>query len=294
MKPLGQGSYGEVFLAKPTADSLDYFAIKVTQLPLHHCSSFSSPLREKCILECFIGCPEIVQCYGGEIIIMEGDSFDLASFFLIMEYAAGGSLADLIKKRKKLAENEVKDYLRMILRGVACIHDKGFVHADLKPGNILAFPQPDGKMKLKITDFGLTRRSCEEEEAYDDYCVERRFRGTPIYMSPESVYGQVKAPLDIWSVGCIAVEIVSGKPVWDGCPDQKLMLKLVDKMEIPKIPEEFSEEGKDFVGRCFDLEPERRWTAEMLLQHPYLKEENKDEIQMRFLHGHVNKFRSAI
>uniref|UniRef100_A0A9I9CF78 Protein kinase domain-containing protein n=1 Tax=Cucumis melo TaxID=3656 RepID=A0A9I9CF78_CUCME len=127
-------------------DPLHYFAVKVARL-----RNNSSLSWEKKILKHFIGCPEIVQCLGSEL-----------------EYAAGGTLTDLIEQRKKLSENEVKEYLKMILKGLSCIHRKGFVHADLKPANILAFPQNNGKMKLKIADFGISRR-CGEKHEVDEY-----------------------------------------------------------------------------------------------------------------------------
>lgn len=290
VKDLGKGSYGKVFLAKPTTRSLKYFAVKVAEL-----QHYSSLLNEKRILKHFVGFPEIVQCFGGEMIT-EGDSFDSAFYSLVLEYAAGGTLADLIRKQKKLSENTVKEYLKMILRGLSCIHKLGFVHVDLKPANILAFPQIDGKMKLKIADFGLSRRCNKKRECN----FKLKFRGTPMYMSPESIYGEVNTPLDIWSLGCILVEMVTGKHAWDDCIDlEQLMLKLRVNMETPKIPEELSKEGKDFLEKCFDRNPKRRWTADMLLQHPYLEQEKEaikkdDDPTYSYLPHILYKFQSTI
>ncbi|KAE8653207.1 hypothetical protein Csa_020124 [Cucumis sativus] len=100
---------------------------------------------EKNILKHFIGCPEIVQCL----------------------------------------EDEVKEYLKMILKGLSCIHRKGFVHADLKPANILAFPQNNGKMELKIADFGISRRCGEKHEVAKDAsrCSKLFKRNTILYVN---------------------------------------------------------------------------------------------------------------
>ncbi|KAA0057066.1 mitogen-activated protein kinase kinase kinase YODA-like [Cucumis melo var. makuwa] len=162
-------------------------------------------------------------------VFLAKSTMDPLHYFAVkLEYAAGGTLTDLIEQRKKLSENEVKEYLKMILKGLSCIHRKGFVHADLKPANILAFPQNNGKMKLKIADFGISRR---------------------------------------------CVQMVSEEPVWEDFSSiTYLVAKLVHGMEIP---EELSEKGKDFVKRCFDRDPKQRWTADMLLEHPYLEKENE-------------------
>lgn len=268
---LGRGSYGVVYLATPIAGPFRLVALKVALM-----ERSSSLVTEKRILQNFTDCPEIVQYIGSDLSFV-GESFDSIFYNLVLEYAAGGNLADLIKRRGKLPENEVKEYLKMILRGLARIHGLGFVHSDLKPGNILVFPETNGKVKLKIADFGLSKK---REQVIECCNFTPKFRGTPKYMSPESVvFGKIDAPMDIWSLGCILVEMISGKPVWSDCKNRRqLMKKLVYEMEIPEVPEELSREGRDFLAGCLDQNSERRWTAEMLLDHPYLEEERKVEM----------------
>ncbi|KGN44756.1 mitogen-activated protein kinase kinase kinase 17 [Cucumis sativus] len=282
VKVLGQGSYAVVCLAKQSIRKCSdnnlpyYFALKI--YPLQHNSSL---LWEEQVLKQFKGCPEIVQYFGSEIT--RGGSFcnDKDFYTLKLEYAAGGTLDDLIKQRDKLPEDEVKDYLRMILKGLSCIHSKGFVHVDLKPNNILAFPQSDGKMKLKIADFGQAER-CKyrddngQHKRYG-YCSSLKFKGSPRYMSPESIiFNEVDDAHDIWSLGCILVKMISGKCVWDGYTDSKqLMIEVLDNKIMATIPGELSEQGKDFIRKCFIRSYKQRWTADMLLQHPYLNQENE-------------------
>ncbi|XP_038896325.1 mitogen-activated protein kinase kinase kinase 17-like [Benincasa hispida] len=274
VKIIGRGSYGVVCLAKQmTKEKSDrhyYFAVKLTSLQRK-----SSLLWEEQVLKHFKDCPEIVQCLGSEITF--GDiPDDMVLYNLKLEYAPGGTLADLIKQRKKLPEDEVKDYLRMILKGLSCIHRRGFVHVDLKPANVLVFPQSDGKMKLKIADFGLAER-CKHIVDDQDRGYLRKFKGTPKYMSPESIFfNEVNGTHDIWSLGCILVKMVSGKSVWDDCRgSEQLMTRLLNDKNIPTIPKELSKQGKDFIKRCFIRNYKQRWTADMLLQHPYLNEENE-------------------
>lgn len=263
MKELGRGSYGKVFLAKSTIGPIDYVAVKVA--PMERSSSLE---LEKDILQHLRGCSEIVQCIGSEMTSV--------CYYLILEYAGGGTLAELIRKQKKLTESKVKEYLRMILRGLSCIHRRGFVHADLKPANILAFPRPNGKMKLKIADFGLSKRWVVGQDEAAEHS-EPRFRGTARYMSPESIiFGKISPPLDIWSLGCIFIEMITGSPVWNSCRTyDQLLKKLVNETELPTdVLKKLSKEGRDFLASCLDRDSKRRWTADMLLKHPYLSEEN--------------------
>ena len=164
----------------------------------------------------------------------------------------------------------------MILKGLSYIHSKGYVHCDLKPENILVFPSDHRNItgyQLKIADFGVARKPGEKFPK--DCKVE--YIGTLPYMSPESVaYGEIEMELDIWSLGCIVAEMFTGKVVWQMGIDYDKVEDLVNLLafseKTPKIPQLMSEDGKDFLEKCFAREPWDRWTAEMLLDHPYIRE----------------------
>ncbi|XP_038896342.1 mitogen-activated protein kinase kinase kinase 3-like [Benincasa hispida] len=276
VKVLGKGSHGTVFLAGPTSAPLDFVALKVVLVEYVY-----SLMIEETILLNFNGCPEIIQRVGSGICF-EGDSLDTVTYNLTLEYDAGGSLIDLIRRREKFPEVEVKEYLKMILRGLCCIHERGYVHGDIKVDNILVFPDDTGKVKLKIANFGLSKKCDEFEEVAISTNAKPRFRGTPKYISPESIlFGKINTSLDIWSLGCVLIEMIYGKPEWSDCKTLgQLVKKIVNQMDLPAdIPEELSREGRDFLSKCIDQKSEQRWTANMLLKHPYLKEEYKvDEL----------------
>ncbi|KAF2309389.1 hypothetical protein GH714_001874 [Hevea brasiliensis] len=117
---------------------------------------------------------------------------------LLLEYAPGGSLADLINKYGgKIPECDVRRYTRMILKGLSSIHNNGYVHCDLKPANILVFPSDQQDFQLKIADFGLAKEPDEDNSR--KFFYQYTFRGTPLYMSPESVkHAEISPALDIW------------------------------------------------------------------------------------------------
>jgi serine/threonine protein kinase len=182
MKVLGRGSYDTVHLAMATTNSTTgssssgFMAMKSAVID----KSFSL-MKEAEILQEFVDCPEVVRGLGFDISYEGGLWF----YNLLLEYASGGTLHDLIQKSGgKLDERDIKKYTRMILRGLHCIHEKGYVHCDLKPENILVFSSPDSASKsVKITNFGLSKIPGDLNELmtkiYD-------FRETPLYMSPES------------------------------------------------------------------------------------------------------------
>ncbi|KAH1084312.1 hypothetical protein J1N35_024073 [Gossypium stocksii] len=258
IKVLGQGSYGVVYLVKPVHSIYNQiYALKSAN------EEYSFFLRkEEEILLKFINCPNIIQCYGG-FTSVEREQGKVYNMFL--EYAPGGSLLDLMKKYGgKIPERDVNCYTQMILEGLLDIHEKGYIHSDLKPGNILVFPpQHDTRLStLKIADFGLAKR----ERVQDTWIG---FRGTRYYMSPESIIGEISGALDIWSLGCIVVQMITGRLPWDTCDGAKLRDKLL-RGESPNIPEDMSKLGKSFLKECFIVDPNKRWNASKLLCHPYL------------------------
>ncbi|KAK4605269.1 hypothetical protein RGQ29_013365 [Quercus rubra] len=267
---LGKGSYGTVHLAMANRVG-SAFSSPFSGLIAIKSAVFQNSLslqKEAKILQDLVDCPEIVHYFGNNLTIESGVGF----YNLQLEYASGGTLEDLIKKTGgKLVEYDVQRYTRMIVKGLRCIHEKGYVHCDLKPANILVFRSKDGKGNaVKIADFGISKIPREENGF-----VKRKFcfRGTPIYMSPESVaLGEIEAPLDIWSLGCTVIEMITGKHVWNCTGLEDLMFQIVFGKEPPKIPETMSEHGKDFLRKCFVRDPRKRWTAEMLLNHPFISE----------------------
>lgn len=232
------------------------------------------------MLDCIGFCPQIIQCSGDDFTVENGVKF----YNLFLEFAAGGNLSDHMKKQGgRLPENDVKRYTKSIVKGIHHVHLKGFVHCDIKLQNILVFDNGD----VKIADFGLAKKTGEVEkqrktgEKYE-------YRGTPLFMSPESVRDNVyESPADIWALGCVVVEMVTGKPAWrsrkgsdfsDVC---SILMRIGVGEELPEIPEELSEEGRDFLRKCLVRDPAERWTAEMLLEHPFLKIDGEEESSPR-------------
>nr|DAD45390.1 TPA_asm: hypothetical protein HUJ06_003620 [Nelumbo nucifera] len=278
---IGKGSFGTVSLAKTTGPNKrrsylpPSIAVKWTEV-----SDSYSLQKEKEILSNFSGCPYILHCFGEEVTVENGQMI----YNVLLEYGAGGSLADRIRNSAGgLPESEVKRYTRSILRGLSYIHAQSYVHCDIKPQNILLVPASSLIKKrrkgedyvAKIADFGVAKK-VQQKWKNETPC----WRGTPLYMSPESIaHNSQEPPSDIWALGCVVSEMISGKPAWSCKPGETrddLLQRIGWSHELPRIPGDLSNEGKDFLKRCFVRTTMFRWTAEMLLHHPFVASDGED------------------
>ncbi|KAH0743678.1 hypothetical protein KY290_031671 [Solanum tuberosum] len=170
-----------------------------------------------------------------------------------------------------LEESEAAYYAFQILVGICHVHRKGFIHCDLKPANILVFPGGQhGLANVKLADFGLSLRS-ETNTCWDTSLKKRRRRrGTLLYAAPESVVcGIQDKAVDIWAFGCILLEMLTAKRAWSECKN-KNELKLKIAHEKLEIPDNLSNDAKDFLSKCLDRDHNWRWNAEMLLNHSFI------------------------
>ncbi|GFP84734.1 mitogen-activated protein kinase kinase kinase 2 [Phtheirospermum japonicum] len=258
---LGKGSFGRVYKAtlKNSRSKYSYFpsemAVKSAEV------SVSSTLqKEREIMNNLDGSPYVITCFGEETTI--GDK-GMMAYNVLLEFASGGTLADRIKKLSGLPEHEVRAHTRSILRGLNGIHGLGYVHCDLKPDNILL---------AKIGDLGLAKREIKQSNKKRKIMESNYWRGTPMYLSPETVIDYVQAaPSDVWAVGCIVLEMLTGKPAWDEFNAEDILARIGAAKELPKIPDDISREARDFLKCCFVTNSIFRFTCDMLLNHPTLQ-----------------------
>ncbi|XP_050234580.1 mitogen-activated protein kinase kinase kinase 20-like [Mercurialis annua] len=263
---LGEGGYGSVHsatLKKPNSLYPSLMAVKSAELP-----ESASLQKETEIYNTFQNnCPYILQFYGEETTT---PTSGFVFYNLLLEYASGGTLDRVIKESdgRGLPELDVRRYARCILKGIDYIHRHGYVHCDLKPENILLVGiENRGDFVPKIADFGVSKKRNLGESC--------SIFGTTMYLSPEAVVdGVQECESDIWAFGCIVFEMLTGKKIWDSymyANSEELMVEIGDdESEIPEIPCQVSEDGKDFLRACLVKQPEFRSTAEMLLSHPFL------------------------
>ena len=142
--------------------------------------------------------------------------------FLTMEYVDGEDLSSLVRRIGRLSTDKAAEIARQMCAGLAAAHDKGVIHRDLKPANIML----DGAGKVRITDFGLAGIAAMIEGA--DVRA-----GTPAYMAPEQLAGmEVTVKSDIYSLGLILYEIITGKRAFDATSLPELM-RMREESRVP-------------------------------------------------------------
>jgi serine/threonine protein kinase len=135
------------------------------------------------------------------------------TLFLTMEYVDGEDLASVVRRIGRLSPDKATEVARQICAGLAAAHERGVIHRDLKPANVML----DGAGKIRVMDFGLAGVAATIKGA--DVRA-----GTPAYMAPEQLAGrEVSAKSDIYSLGLILYEILTGKRAFEAATLPELM-----------------------------------------------------------------------
>ncbi len=146
--------------------------------------------------------------------------------FLVMELVAGESLEKTLEREGRLPLKEIVRIGMQTAAGLAAAHDKGLIHRDIKPGNILL--EQSGQ-RVKLTDFGLAR-------AAEDVRLTRSglVAGTPLYMSPEQASGEeLDARSDLFSLGVVLYELAAGEPPFNGKTPLAVLKQLTESKHVP-------------------------------------------------------------
>ncbi|KAF3774048.1 Dual specificity protein kinase [Nymphaea thermarum] len=131
------------------------------------------------------------------------------------------------------------------------------------------------RWELKSRDLGCALQTGVAAEAGG-------LAGTPLFNAPEVARGQRQgSAADVWALGCTVVEMATGRPPWAGdVTDPVSALYRIGYTDaVPEMPENLSEEGRDFLGRCFCRNPSERSTAEELLEHSFVNKSNSFEVE---------------
>ena len=241
---LGRGAYGRVYrgLDARTGEQVAVKQISIDRIPD---AALQSLVTEVELLKALNHC-NVVQYFG---------SFrSRTHLYIIMELVENGSLAAVIKTQQfgPFPEALVGMYIQQVLQGLAYLHEQGVVHRDIKGANILT--TKDGVVKL--ADFGVAARLGDGTGAGDatkdgDEGEETQPAGTPYWMAPEVIeLKTVTTASDIWSVGCLAVELLTGQPPYFDLQPMSALYNIVQNPH-PPLPSSASPSMQDFLMQCF-------------------------------------------
>lgn len=156
--------------------------------------------------------------------------------YLIMDYCEGGTLRYLMEGEGRLHVSQSIKLITDILAGLEHAHNKGIVHCDIKPENILLTVQPTG-WTAHISDFGIARLS-QEMKADTYFSTTQGNTGSPAYMAPERFYGQYSRASDLYSVGILLFELLVGHRPFTGTPTELMSAHLNQPLKLPDaVPE---------------------------------------------------------
>ena len=276
IRPLGQGSYGQVYLIKSTLTSIEYVC---KDIDLGHPSDES----EKALQEVKI----LKKCKHPNIIAFKEafiTRYPNRALHLVTEYADSGDLHQKIesqeKKNQLFSESEIIDWLIQICLALKYIHKLKIIHRDIKPSNI--FLTKDGL--IKIGDFGIAK-ALKKDQKYTRSAV-----GTPLYMPPEVIDSEkYDYRADIWSLGITFFEIMTFTLPFDGNSQMGLFNNIIEfkkKNNFNNNATIYSEELINIVQKMYSKNPNDRPTIDEILSVPIIKEN-----YTKFIENNKNKYK---
>jgi serine/threonine-protein kinase len=182
---------------------------------------------------------------------------------MVMEHLDGRDLDAEKKARHPLPIAELVDLLLQALEAIGEAHRAGIVHRDLKPANLFLSRDAHGGVRVKVLDFGISKLASELARGEgSNLTTTSTMLGTPLYMSPEQMRStrDVDAKSDIWSLGVILFELVTGDRPFKGDAITELAIKVITEPTPPVVRSGDLPDGLDrVIHRCLEKEPHQRY-----------------------------------
>ncbi|KAJ2708249.1 ATP binding [Coemansia sp. IMI 203386] len=262
--PIASGSFGSVYFGMNTRTGA-IMAVKEVELPkpgtvsMNRNQKMADALRHELDLLKGLDHKNVVKYLGTDM--------DDLNLYIFLEYVSGGSVSSALASFGMFPESLVSTYTRQILDGLVYLHDQGIIHRDIKGGNVLI--DQDGS--VKISDFGISKRVDEVVLASKK---DRRasLQGSVFWMAPEVVKDtKYTVKGDVWSLGCLVIEMITGAHPFPDL-DQMQALYSIGQRGRPKIPNDMSDPGQDFLEQALQVDLEKRPTAKDLIDHAFVNE----------------------
>lgn len=249
---LGRGGMGAVFAAQHEMLG-EEVAVKLM---------LAEAMREPEAVKRFVNEARAAAKIRGEHVVrvLDVGVLDDGRPYISMELMEGEDLGQLLERGGRLPATVTVDYLLQGMEAIAQAHALGVVHRDLKPSNFFLATRPDGSRIVKVLDFGIAKAT--GAVANQAMTSTRAMMGSPLYMSPEQIRSSktVDPQADLWALGVIAYELVTGAPPFNGESVGELFFAIAEQTppplhtRAPGVPPGLSE----VIARCLERDKAKR------------------------------------
>ncbi|GER27121.1 calcium-dependent protein kinase [Striga asiatica] len=260
-RELGRGEFGVTYLCTDRETREALACKSISKKKLRTAVDIEDVRREVAILSSL---PE-----HANIVRLRATYEDEEAVHLVMELCEGGELFDRIVARGHYSERAAAGVARTIAEVVRMCHQHGVVHRDLKPENFL-FANKKENSPLKVIDFGLSV-FFKPGEKFSEIV------GSPYYMAPEVLKRNYGPEVDVWSAGVILYILLCGVPPFWAETEQGVALAILrGVIDFKREPwPQVSESAKSLVRQMLEQDPQKRLTAQQVLEHPWIQNAKK-------------------
>jgi eukaryotic-like serine/threonine-protein kinase len=257
VRPLGRGGMGVVWVAHSLVLGVDV-ALKLIHSDLGGSTGATRMAREA-HAAARLGHPAMVR-------VFDFGWTSRADPFLVMELVQGESMGSILRRELRLPAIQAVQMLLPLADGLRSAHDKGIVHRDIKPDNILVARDEFGRQQPKLLDFGIAKVDQYQSQSTEDRKLTQEgiALGSPDYMSPEQALGRedIDHRTDVWALCVVLYESITGQMPWDRPNYNALMQAIIHEPPAPTT--EMSAGDADLwcvIERGLQKNPENRWAS---------------------------------
>ncbi len=196
--------------------------------------------------------------------VIDVGTLDNGMPYMVMERLLGDDLSAWLERCGVLSLTQAVDFVLQALEAIAEAHGLGIVHRDLKPANLYCIRRPDGSLSIKVLDFGISKvTDTRASDKSSGMTKTATMMGSPFYMSPEQLRSSrdVDQRTDIWSLGIILFELLTGKVPFNGDSLPALSINIVNEPKPPirNLRPDLPPEFEPVLDRCLEKNRDRRY-----------------------------------